>query len=95
MKNTDRNVWVIAENNPGHDGFNIYLDFSGQREYLMSHRHCGFTYSVLKDGIRLSELKRIITGNTMRYGYPIQKYRKPLQYLIGTIDSYISEEHCA
>lgn len=39
-------------------GFNIYLDCSGQREYLMWHRHNGILFGLLKDGIELSELKR-------------------------------------
>ena len=42
MKKNNRNIRVCAVNNGNRDGFNIYLDFSGQREYLIYHRHNGF-----------------------------------------------------
>ena len=35
MKKNNRNIRVCAVNNGNRDGFNIYLDFSGQREYLI------------------------------------------------------------
>lgn len=59
MKNTTRNVRIYAENLGSRHGFNIYLDFSGQREFLMYHRHNGLTYDVLKDGMSLGELYRL------------------------------------
>ena len=58
MKNGARNVRIIAVNAAGKHGFDIFLDFSGQREYLMSHRHNGPLYSMLCDGAPLDEVRR-------------------------------------
>lgn len=58
MGYTTRNVRVIAENIDSDHGFHIFLDFSGQREYLMSHRHNGLLYNVLKDGVALDDMRR-------------------------------------
>lgn len=53
----DRNIRVTAENlNPY--GFDIILDFSGKKEYLVSHRYNGRLYRVLKDGVSLDLLQR-------------------------------------
>ena len=53
-----RNVVVKAENSDGKNGFDVYLEFSGQREYLMHHRHNGMVFCRLADGIRVEELRR-------------------------------------
>ena len=53
-----RNVVVKAENSDGKDGFDVYLEFSGQREYLMHHRHNGLVFYRLANGIRIEELRR-------------------------------------
>jgi hypothetical protein len=54
----NRNIRVKAENNGKKEGFNIYIIFSGQKEFLMHHRHNGLLYTMLKDGISLSDLRR-------------------------------------
>ena len=59
MKSINSNVRLIAVNRDCRPGFNIYLEFSGQREYLMSHRHNGLLYNMLKDGVRLADLQRL------------------------------------
>ena len=58
MKNNTRNVRIAAVNKSAEDGFNIYLDFSGQREFLMHHRHNGLLFELLKNGIRADDLRR-------------------------------------
>lgn len=51
------NVRVFAKNNENRDGFNIYVDFSGQHEFLMFHRHDGLLYNMLKDGQTIRQLR--------------------------------------
>lgn len=58
MMRKENNIRIIAENRKNDIGFNIYIELSGQREYLMSHRHNGMLFNVLKDGIYLNELRR-------------------------------------
>ena len=41
MCRKENNIKVVAENAGQEHGFNIFIDFSGQREYLMYHRHNG------------------------------------------------------
>ena len=36
--NVSRNTFVFVENNGNKDGFNVYLDFSGQKEFVFFHR---------------------------------------------------------
>lgn len=56
---TRRNMMIYAENTEGKSGFDIYISFSGQREYLMFHRHNAFLYELLKDGVKVDEFKRL------------------------------------
>lgn len=59
MKKSERNIIVKAVNNGDRPGFNIYLISSGKNEFLMFHRHDGNLYKLLKDGVRLSDLRRV------------------------------------
>ena len=103
MKRYSRNIWVVAENNGNQDGFNIYLEFSGQREYLMTHRHSGILYGLLKDGVRLVELQRMLMDPNnqcvlaRRSGIlPVKQYRDKIRYLLQVIEEYIMDrEECA
>ena len=58
MKKLNRNISLRVENRKGGNGFNIYLDFSGKREYLMTHRHNGLLYDLLKDGPIVADMGR-------------------------------------
>lgn len=58
MKNNMRYVWLTAENSGDRDGFNIYLSISGQREFLMHHRHNALLYRLLERGMRTDGLRR-------------------------------------
>ncbi len=60
MKKTLCNVRVFAENNRKKDGLLLYIEFSGQKEFLMVHRPDGILYSLLKDGCSVNELNRLV-----------------------------------
>lgn len=58
MKNTKENVRILAENRDNIHGFDVWLEYSGRREYLLFHRHNGLLYEALKDGVSLETLRR-------------------------------------
>jgi len=103
MKRYSRNILVLAENNGNLHGFNIYLVFSGQREYLITHRHNGAMYGMLKDGIRLADLQRGVREMNIpiprgrRKGIiDTEQLRSSMRYLMVVIDEYIEDrEQCA
>ena len=103
MKRYSRNILVFAENNGNQHGFNVYLVFSGQREYLFTHRHNGAMFGMLKDGIRLADLQRGVREMNLpalcnrRTGYTATKQlRNSMRYLMMVIDEYIEDrEQCA
>ncbi len=99
MKKMNNNVWLFVENRDCQDGFNIYLDFSGQREYLMSHRHNGFLYNMLKDGMRLADLQRLRGSKALssqfyrKYGvYRGNALDSTLCHLLNVVDEYMTEK---
>ena len=92
----NNNIRIIAENRNGERGFNIYLDFSGKREYLMGHRHNGLLYDFLKDGLSVNEMKRWKpTGNVrMRNrsrGISSMRLQNMVEHLILVVDEYMLE----
>lgn len=93
MKNFMRNVRITAINNGGADGFNIYLDFSGQREFLMHHRHNGLLYALLRDGVRTDELRRWTpsVGRSSRSRATANKIRGMVDHLLLVVDDYAAE----
>lgn len=98
MKNNNRNIRIIAENNGNRDGVNIYLDFSGQREFVMHHRHNGLLYALLQDKPRLSELQRWRGGRgrlNARFFrendlYAAKKLEPVVLHLLDVIEDYLS-----
>lgn len=97
MKNLNRNVRISAENNGKADGFNIFLDFSGRREYLMYHRHNGLLYDILKDGVAVDDIKRWkpykLYGRSKIYsgGVRADKVCSMVKHLITVVDEFIEE----
>lgn len=97
MKNNNRNIRIIAENNGNRDGFNIYLDFSGQREFVMYHRHNGLLYALLRDKPRLDELLRWRGGrgrlNTRFFRendlYAAKKLEPAVLHLLDVIEDHM------
>ncbi len=55
---TNSNNRILVENSGNRSGFDIWLDLSGERHYLMHHRHNAMMYVLIKDGISLGELAR-------------------------------------
>lgn len=96
---TEKNIRVVAQNCNDVNGFNIYLELSGRREYIMWHRHDGILFNVLKDGVYLNTLKREkphkLFGSKR---IAIQKrricssYDKKIKRIIKILDEYVSEE---
>ncbi len=103
MKRYNRNILVFTENNDDQHGFNIYLDFSGKREYLYTHRHNGAMYCMLKDGIRLTDLQRGVRDMSLptlcgrRADITTTKQlRNSMRYMMLVINEYMeSREQCA
>lgn len=96
-KRENNNITIVAENNEFGSGFNIYIYFSGQREYLMTHRHHSDLYQLLCRGITLNEMKR----SNPRQIYVRHKVRcnrcvpnnsiNSLTHLIKVVDWYIKD----
>lgn len=85
MGSPDRGVRVFAVNNEKvHSKFDIYLEFSGQREWLMMYRHNGIIFNMLKDGMPLSDLRRLKGRD-----------RDKFKHIIRVIDEYIKYERGA
>lgn len=98
MKRYSRNIQVVAENNGNQNGFNVYLVFSGQREYLFTHRHNGAMFGMLKDGIRLADLQRGVRSMNIRAlcGRRMcisatRQLLNSLRWLLVVIDEYIED----
>ena len=84
-----RNLSVVAVNNSNRPGFDIYLVFSGHREFLIHHRHNGQLYILLKDGIRFDSLYRMLNNRMFK----AKVFHNVVSYLIKVIDDYLKFEH--
>ena len=95
MEEVMRNVKVYSENVANTPGFNIILDMSGKREFLMYHRHNGLLYQLLENGIRLEELSRWKpTKQASRREQQAQtKVFNMKSYLLKVIDHFLTEEY--
>ena len=81
MKGQENRIKVFAVNNYKVESrFDIYLEFSGRREWLMMHRHSGILYNLLRNGVTLGELRRFKGRDQNR-----------VQYLIRVIDEYLED----
>lgn len=99
MKKENRNTRILAENNGNSDGFNVYLEFSGQREYLMFHRYSGLLYGLIKDGMALSDLRRwrapkisrgASRGDQLRRS---ARLKNSVDHLLDAVDDYMLERN--
>ncbi len=100
MKNREnRNIKVIAEHKANKDGFDIYLDFSGKREYLVYHRHNGLLYGLLKDGQVVEDMRRWKPSQMMgllgmRVGRTgASRLYDVVSHLVLVIDDYLTERN--
>ncbi len=87
-----RNLKVFAENKNGAHGFNVYLDFSGRKEYLCFSRHNAGLYDYLKDGVRADDLERGLRCNACR-GRARNKFENSVRRLSGIIEEYLEYEY--
>ncbi len=98
MKKNNRNIKVYAVNHGRKNGFNIYLDFSGRREYLIYHRHNGILYNLLKDGVSVDDVKRWTPsslGCVRRGRSSAAKICRVVGHLVTVIDDYmVDREAC-
>ena len=92
MKKSLRNVRIIAANNGSRTGFNIYLDYSGHREFLVYHRHNGLLYNLLKDGIWADTLRRQVPRNGGgKKRIRGRRFRGMVSHLLDVVDAYDDE----
>lgn len=100
MKNTKnrrsiRNVRLEAVNNENKPGMKINIDFSGQKEFLMTYRHSAMIYKLLADGKGIDELKRFKAGKSYKGQTRSRYYKKQfdsLSHILKVADSYLKEE---
>ncbi len=90
MKNQyPKNIRVYAYKNQDKTGFNIYLSFSGKKEYLCFHRANGPLYRIIANGISLSDLYRWKPNKVSRLNS--KKLENSMKYLLRTIEAFIDE----
>lgn len=102
MKKSNRNIRVLAKNIDKSTGFNIYLDFSGQMEFLMVHRHNGLLFSLLKDGICVDDLTRWSPKNNASshvcmpkpWSRQAKKLAGMVAHLMDVIGEYLEDREC-
>ena len=93
-----KNIFIYAENASGLHGFNIYLCFSGKREFFRFHRHNVLLFNLLKDGIRLEELNRLTPRRLCTLcdcpRSSAEKLVNSVRHLNGVIANYLAERSC-
>lgn len=97
-----KNVRVICFNNTS-NGLDIYIEFSGQQEYLMTYRRNGLIYDVLCRGISLDDLRRheakYIVTNSRHYNSVHKKsatqLRHTIDHILKVADEYMADRETA
>lgn len=89
MKTRKTNIKINVQY--GKHGFDVYLNVSGTRHYLASHRPNSTLYFWLKSGKTLGELIRVKPGNSPA-GQIIFHYTR---HLLKLSESYIKYELAA
>lgn len=94
----ENNICLFAENCENTGGFNVYLDFSGQKEYLMWHRHNGVLYEIMKDGVNLNYIRRnkphkiCMAHGFEYYGNNSSKLENTINHLLAVVNEYLEEK---
>ena len=107
MKDYYRNTRIIAKN-ANEYGFDVYLDFSGRREYLVHCRKNHALWSLLKNRPYVDALRRNwMHGNEVKYfrkyqgtrhrqingrQFRLNQREHVVTHLLGIIDCYIQEK---
>lgn len=101
-----KNMRLIVEGSTEWEWFDIYIDFSGNREYLMPHRPNILLFNLLRGGVTLGELERnmwkmvsdvSLSGKRFKKGQtnPRLKYRKnqarKLENSVGHLINVVNE----
>lgn len=97
MKKAIKNVKIIAIKPDDRNDIFIYLDFSGQREFVMAHRHNGILYKILKNGISVEDFNRMnLSRLNSKIKGPNRKRRSEsvksvINHLKKVVESYLDE----
>lgn len=88
-----KNIRVFAIANQDRTTANIYIDLSGQRQFVTTLRMSGPLCGMLRDGIRMEELARW-NGRSYRKNCPRKyvrsgKLKHAVDHVIRVIDDYI------
>ena len=92
MKNTNPNTHILADTHHIDGGFDIYLEFSGKREYLIMHRYNPFLYAALKNGVSLEQWRREKAwkpNSGVRNGRMVRQLENAAKHLNAVIDDYL------
>ncbi len=95
MKEVTRNIKGYSEYLANTTGFNIILDMSRKREFLMYHKHNVLLYKLLENGVRLEALRR--WKSTKQASRREQKAQTKVfnmkSHLLKVIDCFLAEEY--
>lgn len=95
---TMRNIRIRPLNVGSSYGFDIYLDFSGKYEYLMTHRRNELLLDILKEGMHPDDLRRLVGKHGLnvlpgrKKGGHSRSYAKlsnSISHLLACIDEYL------
>ena len=95
MKN-ERNIKVIVRDRNRQGGFDVYLDFSGNSEYLMSSKYSYALHNILtaKDW-SVGELRRMKPYKMWNQHWggkdKVRKLESSVRHLVDVIDWYLEE----
>lgn len=84
------NIRIFATSRFDRDGINLYIDFSGRREYLMRYRFNWNLYNYLKRGIPIEELRAL-----SRARYESREYQAvvhSVKHITRVADEFIEYE---
>ena len=71
-----KSLRLYAENREHKSGFDIYLGYpGGEREYVRTNRHNGLLYGIMKNGVKVEDLNRWLTGSAKLAGIGDKKSR--------------------
>ena len=92
MKNTNPNTRILADTHHIDGGFDIYLEFSGRREHLITHRYNPFLYAALKNGVSLERWRREKAwkpSSGVWNGRMVRQLEGAAKHLNAVIDDYL------
>ena len=101
-KSKNCNIRVIAQAASHGNYFDIYLMFPDHREYLMSHRNNEQLYDILRNGVRLEDLRNeahkklatmAMSGNRYYHGgiHPrLKSHKNRSQHLENMVNHLVS-----